>query len=121
MGHIMKMEVVLLFLMMTKVLTTDIQYDHRNQSLDNRCDVCMDVITDLDAWITSDKNLDEIVQYVQGICNGLDYIDPVWETLCLGLISDLLPEIILELVEYFLTPSEVCVKIGWCGTTSSTT
>ena len=63
----MKMEVVLLFLMMTKVLTTDIQYDHRNQSLDNRCDVCMDVITDLDAWITSDKNLDEIVQYVQGV------------------------------------------------------
>ena len=55
------------------------------------------------------------------ICTGLDYIDPVWETLCLGLIHDLLPEIIMELVEYFLTPSEVCVKIGWCQNPSTTT
>ena len=56
-----KMVMLLLFLMMMSVSTTNIQTN------DDRCDVCMEVITDLDAWITSDKNMDEIVQYVQGV------------------------------------------------------
>ena len=55
------MVLLLLFFMMMSVTTTDIQTN------DDRCDVCMEVITDLDAWITSDKNMDEIVQYVQGV------------------------------------------------------
>ena len=55
------MVLLLLFLMMMSVSTTNIQTN------DDRCDVCMEVITDLDAWITSDKNMDEIVQYVQGV------------------------------------------------------
>ena len=55
------MVMLLLFLMMMSVSTTNIQTN------DDRCDVCMEVITDLDAWITSDKNMDEIVQYVQGV------------------------------------------------------
>ena len=55
------MVILLLFFMMMSVSTTDIQTN------DDRCDVCMEVITDLDAWITSDKNMDEIVQYVQGV------------------------------------------------------
>ena len=57
----MKMILLLLFFMMMSVSTTNIQTN------DDRCDVCMEVITDLDAWITSDKNMDEIVQYVQGV------------------------------------------------------
>ena len=56
-----KMILLLLFFMMMSVSTTDIRTN------DDRCDVCMEVITDLDAWITSDKNMDEIVQYVQGV------------------------------------------------------
>ena len=51
----------MLFLMMMSLSTTNIETN------DDRCDVCMEVITDLDAWITSDKNMDEIVQYVQGV------------------------------------------------------
>ena len=31
------------------------------------CDVCMDIVTDIDEWITSDSTMDEIVQFVEGV------------------------------------------------------
>ena len=31
------------------------------------CDVCVDVVTDVDQWITSDHTIDEIVHFVEGV------------------------------------------------------
>ena len=31
------------------------------------CDICVDVVTDLDEWITSDSTEQEIVEFVEGV------------------------------------------------------
>jgi len=76
------------------------------------CDVCMDIVTDIDEWITSDSTMDEIVQFVEGICSVLGPL----EALCRQLIEENLPDIIDGLVEGDLSPTEVCTSIGWCYT-----
>merc|ERR1719219_3334307 len=80
------------------------------------CDVCVDVVTDLDEWLTSDATLDEILKFVEGLCHALGAIDATLETLCVSLIEAQLPEIISGLVEDNLNPSEVCSSIGMCYT-----
>merc|ERR1712154_146494 len=64
------------------------------------CDICVDVVTDLDEWLTSDTTM---------------------ETLCVSLIEAQLPEIINGLVEDNLKPAEVCSSIGACEAPTTTT
>merc|ERR1712241_71489 len=80
------------------------------------CDVCMDIVTDIDEWITSDSTMDEIVQFVEGICSSLGWIGEDIEAICRQLIEENLPNIIDGLVEGDLSPTEVCTSIGWCYT-----
>merc|ERR1712018_29468 len=58
------------------------------------CDICMDIVTDIDEWITSDSTMDEIVQFVEGICSSLGWIGEDLENLCRQLIEENLPDII---------------------------
>merc|ERR1712020_642329 len=74
------------------------------QPRDLLCDVCVDVVTDLDEWLTSDATLDEILKFVEGLCHALGAIDATLETLCVSLIEAQLPEIINGLVEDNLNP-----------------
>ena len=85
------------------------------------CDVCVDVVTDLDNWLTSDATLDEILKFVEELCHALGAIDSTLETLCVSLIEAQLPDIINGLVEENLNPSEVCSTIGACEAPSTTT
>merc|ERR1712045_472330 len=85
------------------------------------CDICVDVVTDLDEWLTSDATMDEILKFVEGLCHALGAIDPTLETLCVSLIEAQLPEIINGLVEDNLNPSEVCSSIGACTAPPTTT
>merc|ERR1712038_1843036 len=87
------------------------------------CDVCVDVVTDLDEFITSDTTIDEILKFVEEICHALGAIDPTLETLCVSLVEAQLPDIINGLVEDNLNPAEVCTAIGACigGNTTTTT
>merc|ERR1711899_128457 len=85
------------------------------------CDVCVDVVTDLDEFLTSDTTIDEILKFVEEICHALGAIDPTLETLCVSLVEAQLPTIISGLVEDNLNPSEVCTAIGACEAPASTT
>merc|ERR1712141_779165 len=85
------------------------------------CDVCVDVVTDIDEFLTSDSTIDEILKFVEGICHALGAIDPTLEALCVSLVEAQLPEIITGLVEDNLNPSEVCAAIGACEAPPSTT
>ena len=85
------------------------------------CDVCVDVVTDLDEFLTSDTTIDEILKFVEGICHALGAIDPTLEALCVSLVEAQLPEIITGLVEDNLNPSEVCAAIGACEAPATTT
>ena len=86
------------------------------------CDVCVDVVTDIDEFLTSDTTIDEILKFVEEICHALGAIDPTLETLCISLVEAQLPDIINGLVEDNLNPTEVCTAIGACigGNTTTT-
>ena len=47
--------------------------DNDDKASDLLCDICIDVVTDLDEWLTSDATMDEIIYFVEGvqktICN----------------------------------------------------
>ena len=41
------------------------------QPRDLLCDICIDVVTDLDEWITSDSEMADIINFVEGV--SIDY------------------------------------------------
>ena len=41
------------------------------QPRDLLCDICIDVVTDLDEWITSDSEMADIINFVEGV--RIDY------------------------------------------------
>ena len=65
--------VLLIHLTMIKQVTLFIscllllQVSAEDQPRDLLCDVCMDIVTDIDEWITSDATVDEILHFVEGV------------------------------------------------------
>merc|ERR1712227_253727 len=79
------------------------------------CDICLDIVGDLDEWITSDSTMDEIIHFVEGLCSALGAISPDLEALCISLVDANLPDIINGLVGENLSPEGVCTDVvGWC-------
>merc|ERR1712107_447174 len=56
------------------------------------CDICIDVITDLDQWLTSDTTEDQIVEWIEQVCDLLSVLVP--EAICKSLIESQIPAII---------------------------
>merc|ERR1712004_939895 len=72
------------------------------------CDICIDIITDLDQWLTSDTTEDQIVEWIEQVCDLLSSLVP--EAICKSQI----PAIIDGLVNDNLNPQELCGSIGAC-------
>merc|ERR1712244_123015 len=87
-----------------------------NQPKDLLCDICIDVVTDIDEGLTSDQTMEDIIHFVEGLCSALGAIAPTLETLCKSLIEAQLPDIISGLVDDNLNPAEVRASIGMCYT-----
>merc|ERR1712002_1256546 len=88
---------------------------HANPVVDEKdlvCDICIDIITDLDEWITSDSTEGEIIHFVESLCSALGLILPALEDICISIIEGQLPAIIDGLVEDNLNPQEVCESIS---------
>merc|ERR1712045_949610 len=83
------------------------------------CDICIDVITDLDQWLTSDSTEDQIVEWIEQVCDFLSAIVP--EAICKSLIESQIPAIIDGLVNDNLNPQELCNSIGACSEATPTT
>merc|ERR1711917_219920 len=81
---------------------------------DLTCTICVDIVTDLDNWITSDTTEAEIVNYAKEICSALGVILPDLESTCNALIESQLPAIIDGLVNDNLNPQDVCDTITAC-------
>merc|ERR1712107_962384 len=69
----------------------------RSKTKDLLCDICVDVVTDLDNWITSDSTMDEIIDFVENLCSLFGAIDPALETLCDTLIESQLQRSSIDL------------------------
>ena len=49
------------------LLSSLVSCDKVEQPKDLLCDICVDIVTDLDEWITSDSTMDDIINFVEGV------------------------------------------------------
>merc|ERR1712173_512084 len=80
------------------------------------CTICVDVITDLDNFITDATTEDQIVAFFKEICHSLGSImgSPALEAECNAMFENNLPQIIDDLVNQNLDPMTICTTIGAC-------
>jgi len=78
------------------------------------CAICIDLVTDIDEFLTSDTTEDQIVQFVEQLCKALGTILPDFEATCNALVESQLPAIIDGLVNDNLNPQEICTNIAAC-------
>ena len=46
------------------LLSSLVSCDQAEQPKDLLCDICVDIVTDIDEWITSDSTMDDIINFV---------------------------------------------------------
>merc|ERR1711875_95535 len=92
--HKKKMKAAL-FLLSALVASSQAVPKSRNELT---CSICIDIITDLDNFITSDTTEDQIVAFFKELCHTL--------------METQLPAIIDGLVNDNLNPQQVCDSIG---------
>jgi len=78
------------------------------------CSLCVDIVTDLDEFITSDTTEQQIVEFVEQLCSAIGQLFPSLEGSCKALVESQLPAIIDGLVNNNLNPQEVCTAIAAC-------
>merc|ERR1712212_485859 len=79
------------------------------------CSICLDIITDLDNFITSDTTEDQIVAFAKEICHTLgSLLGATLEAQCNALMEAQLPGIIDQIVNDNLNPQQICGSIGLC-------
>merc|ERR1712154_584398 len=89
MGVIVMMKLRIFYLLF--LLATD-SYSDRNLLT---CDICLDVVTDIDNFITSDTTEQQIVEYVEEICTTLGALLPPdlhLDIFCINLVEEQLLE-----------------------------
>merc|ERR1712088_786244 len=99
-------------LALVQPLPRDLLRDQGPEPKDLLCDICIDVITDLDQWLTSDSTEDQIVEWIEQVCDLLSALVP--EAIRKSLIESQIPAIIDGLVNDNLNPQELCGSIGAC-------
>merc|ERR1711860_140244 len=74
------------------------------------CDICVDLMTDLDAFITSDTTEDQIVEYVDQLCAAIGQLIDGFEATCHIIVISQLPNLIDDFVNDNLDPVKVCTE-----------
>merc|ERR1719264_1993808 len=89
---------------------------------DLTCTICVDVITDLDNFITDATTEDQIVAFFKEICHSLGSImgSSTLEAECNAMFENNLPQIIDDLVNQNLDPMTICTTIGACPCSRTT-
>merc|ERR1719229_439984 len=83
-------------------------------SNDLTCSICVDVVTDIDQFITEDTTIQQIMDFAKQLCAALGLIHADMETECNRIMDEQLPAIIDNLVNEQLDPQAVCDAIGAC-------
>ena len=95
------------------------------------CTICLDVVEDIDSWLTSDTTEEQIVDWIDNICqvntaqfsNFLrnilqilgELLSPDLIQMCEVVLGAQIPNIIDDLVNNNLNPEQVCQKLGSCS------
>lgn len=56
------------------ILASAAQAGKVEQPKDLLCDICVDIVTDLDEWITSDSTMDDIINFVEGVIHKTFFV-----------------------------------------------
>ena len=87
------------------------------------CDICIDVMTDIDEFITEESTEEQIIGMFRELCHAMGSLlgSADLEAQCIALFEENLPAIIEAFVNDNLNPTEVCVDIGACSPAAATT
>merc|ERR1712105_156160 len=69
------------------------------------CKICIDIVTDIDNFITSDTTEEEILAFFNQICEAVDQLFPGLGATCTGFLNNNGPGIIESIVNENLNPS----------------
>jgi ATP/maltotriose-dependent transcriptional regulator MalT len=75
----------------------------------------VDIVTDFDEWLTSDKTEQEIITFVEELCHAIGQLITGFEATCNALVEAQLPAIIDDLVNSNLDPLTVCTSGALMG------
>merc|ERR1711972_1201141 len=102
------------FNLFSALFASSYAFVHKSKN-DLTCSIWLDIITDLDNFITSDTTEDQIVAFAKEICHTLgSLLGASIEEQCNTLMETQLPTIIDGLVNDNLNPQQVCDSIGMC-------
>ena len=59
------------------LLSSLVSCGQAEQPKDLLCDICVDIVTDLDEWITSDSTMDDIINFVEGVILQTHFLTPL--------------------------------------------
>merc|ERR1712029_1193160 len=86
----------------------------RKMKSDLLCDICLDIVTDFDEWLTSDATEQQIADWIDNafkiIGEVLNYPDLV--QMCEVALGAQIPNIIDDIVNNNLNPQQICDKLG---------
>merc|ERR1712183_668487 len=71
-------------------------------------------VTDIDEFLVSEPTEQQIVEFVEQLCQAIGAILPDLVATCNALVEAQLPSIIEGIVNDNLNPTEVCTSIGMC-------
>merc|ERR1711953_375381 len=75
------------------------------------CSICVDIMTDLDEFITSDTTEQEIVAFVKQLCAAIGQLIDGFEATCNFIVGSQIPALIDAFVHDNLDPTQVCTDI----------
>merc|ERR1712141_66098 len=75
------------------------------------CSICVDIMTDLDEFITSDTTEQEIVDFVKQLCAAIGQFIDGFEATCNFIVGSQIPALIDAFVHDNLDPTQVCTDI----------
>merc|ERR1712025_118504 len=78
------------------------------------CEICIDIITDIDNFITSETTEEEILAFFNQICEAVDQLLPGLGATCTGFLNNNGAGIIESNVNENLNPDEICTSLTAC-------
>ena len=69
------------------LLSSLVSCGQAEQPKDLLCDICVDIVTDLDEWITSDSTMDDIINFVEGVILETYFERNKYDTLIIAALS----------------------------------
>merc|ERR1711951_315328 len=76
-----------------------------------QCSLCVDIVTDLENWVTSDTTEDQKSDWISGVCDLISVISQDLENTCSLVLHAEIPVIIEDIISG-LNPNQICNSLN---------